>query len=234
MSKSTKYPAYSGGGVNINGTNIASTSRSGNTVNSDYQMSNLQKKYYNALQSNMAGTLNNLFEISDPQQKEWQNQLNAMQEVGLQNINDIYTPIQNNLKNDIASRFGNLNNSIFMDNLSNITNSKSKAIADLTNSILLAQNDLYNQEIQNRLNVLSLLDSLNNSLNSNILSYLGLANSNANSGNQYNQAAYQAALQQQGNNTWGQLARLGGSALSTYFGGPAAGAAFSGITSSIR
>ncbi len=230
MSKTSKYPSYSGGGVNINGFNTASTSRSGNSVNSTFKMTDTQKKYYNTLQSGMNSVLKNLFEISDPQRKEWQNQLNAMQETGLQNIYDIYTPLQNNLKNDIASRFGNLDNSVFMDNLSAITNNKSKAVAELTNNLLLAQNDLYNQELQKRLNVLSLLDSLNNSLNNNILSYLGLANSNANSGNQYNQAAYQASLQ--GSSPWTNLAKIGSTALATYYGGPAGGAAASKLTSS--
>ena len=210
MGKSSKYPSYSGGTVNINGNNIARTSRSGNSVNSDFYMNDTQKKIYNSIQDNMAGVLDNLFTISDPQRAEWKNQLSALKNVGMQSINDIYTPLQNNLKNDIASRFGNLDNSVFLDNLNSITNNKSRAIADLSNNLALAQNDLYNQEIQNRINLLNLLDGLNNSLHSNILSYLGLANQNANSGNQYNQAAYQA------NNSLsllGQIARQGSASL---------------------
>ena len=211
MGKSTKYPSYSGGAVNINGMNVARTSKSDNTVNSNFTMSDVQKNIYDSIQNNMSGVLSNLFAISDPQRKEWQAQLDTMRNVGIQNINDIYTPIQNNLKNDIASRFGNLDNSVFLDNLSAITNNKSKAIADLANNILLAQSDLYNQEIQNRMNVLSLLDGLNNSINGNILGYLGLAYQNANSGNQYNQAAYSAATRQ--NSGLGSLSKLGLAAL---------------------
>ena len=160
-----------------------------------------------------------------------------MQNVGMQNINDIYTPIQTNLRNDIASRFGNLDNSIFLDNLNAITNNKSKAIADLSNSLMLAQNDLYNREIQNRMNMLGLLDGLNNSMNGNILSFLGLANQNSSLGNQYNNAAYQAALQAQGNSWQNQLARLGSSALATYgmaTGNPAAVALAGGINTYMR
>ena len=215
MSKTSKYPSYSGGAVNINGRNTARTYRKGNTVNSSYNMDETQKQIYNSIQDNMSGVLDNLFTITDPQRVEWQNLLNAMQNVGMQNINDIYTPLQDSLKNDIASRFGNLDNSIFLDKLGVITNNKSKAIADLTNNLLLAQNDLYNQEIQNRMNVLSLLDGLNNSLNNNIRSYLGLANQNANSGNQYNQAAYQANAYN-GSGIYGLLSRLGTSTLGKY------------------
>lgn len=214
MGKASKYPSYSGGAVNINGTNVARTSKSGNTVNSDFNMDKTQKQIYDSIQNNMSGVLNDLFTVSAPQRQEWQNQLNAMKNLGIDNINNIYTPLQNNLKNDIASRFGNLNNSVFLDKLNAITGNKSKAIADLSNNLALAQSDLYNQEIQNRINVLSLLDSLNNSINSNILSYLGLANQNANSGNQYNQAKYQATASQ--GNMLGQIAKLYAAGLATY------------------
>ena len=238
MGKTTvKYPSFSNGTVNINGQNIAKTSRSNNSVNSDFTMSDTQKRIYDSVQNNMADVLGNLFTISDPQRKEWQSTLDAMQNVGMQNINDIYTPIQTNLRNDIASRFGNLDNSIFLDNLNAITNNKSKAIADLSNSLMLAQNDLYNREIQNRMNMLGLLDGLNNSMNGNILNFLGLANQNSSLGNQYNNAAYQAALQAQGNSWQNQLARLGSSALATYgmaTGNPAAVALAGGINTYMR
>ncbi len=199
MGKSSKYPSYSGGKVNINGTNVSKTSRSGNSVNSDYTMNSNEKKIYNSVQNNMANVLQDLFTISAPERTEWQNQLSAMKNVGIQKINDIFNPLQISLKNDVASRFGNLDNSVFLDRLSSITDSKSKAVADLSNNLALAQNDLYNQEIQNRLNLLALLDGLNNSINNNILSYLGLANQNSNSGNQYNNLAYKANSYNQGN-----------------------------------
>lgn len=211
MSKTTSYPAYSGGSVNINGSNVAKTARVGNTINSNYNMNENENKIYNSVQTNMADLLDNLFTISDPQRTEWQNQLAAMKDVGLQNINDIYTPIQNSLKNDIASRFGNLDNSVFLDKLGAVTTNKSKAVAEFANNLLLSQNDLYSQEIQNRINMLSLLNNLNNSINGNILSYLGLANQNANSGNQYNQNAYQASTAGQGN----LLSRLASSVFSS-------------------
>lgn len=214
MGKASKYPAYSGGAVNINGFNVAKTSKKGNSVNSDYYMDKTQKQIYNSIQNNMADVLTNLFSISDAQRQEWNNQLSAMKNVGISNINNIYTPLQNNLKNDVASRFGNLDNSVFLDKLNAITNNKSQAIADLSNNLALAQSDLYNQEIQNRINLLNLLDNLNNSINSNILSSLGLANQNSNFGNQYNQARYQATASQ--GNMLSQIAKLYATGLATH------------------
>ena len=210
-SSGAKYPSYSGGAININGKNVAKISKNGNSINSDYYMGETEKKIYDSIQDNMSERLNSLLDISDPLREQWQNQLNAMQNTGIQNINDIYTPLQNNLKNDIASRFGNLDNSIFLDKLGAITNDKSKAMADLTNNLLTAQNDLYKQEILNRINVLALLDNLNNSINANILNYLEMAGQNANSGNQHNQASYQASMQR--NNYQNPFAKLGVSAL---------------------
>ena len=87
------------------------------------------------------------------------------------------------------------------------------------------------------MNMLGLLDGLNNSMNGNILSFLGLANQNSSLGNQYNNAAYQAALQAQGNSWQNQLARLGSSALATYgmaTGNPAAVALAGGINTYMR
>ena len=61
MSKTSKYPSYSGGAVNINGRNTARTYRKGNTVNSSYNMDETQKQIYNSIQDNMSGVLDNLF-----------------------------------------------------------------------------------------------------------------------------------------------------------------------------
>ena len=134
MGKTTKYPSYSGGAVNIYGNNVASTSKNGNTINSNFYMDKTQEDIYNSIQDNMAGVLKDLFTISDPQRTEWQNQLSAIKNIGMDNINSIYTPLQNSLKNDIASRFGNLDNSVFLDKLNAITDNKSRAIADLSNT----------------------------------------------------------------------------------------------------
>ncbi len=190
--KSKKYPEYSSGSVTINGRTVATTTRdkNNNVVSSSYNMSDAEKKLYNSIQSGLNSSINNLFNISDAQRKEWNNQIDALKNQGISEINSIYTPMETNLRNDVARRFGNLDNSVFLDNLNNITDKKSKAVADLSNDLLSAQNLLYNQELQNRMNTISLLNNLNTSMNNNILSYTGLANTNANSGNSYNNSAF--------------------------------------------
>ena len=198
-SKKVSYPSYSGGSVRINGTDIASVDKSGNKIHSNYNMSDAEARMYNSLQNNMASSMENLFSISDNERKQWQNELDALQKQGIQNINNSYTPMERNLKNDIASRFGNLDNSIFLNNLKNITNNKAQAVATLSDNLAAKQSNLYTQEIQNRMNLLNLLNGINSSINNRIIQYLNIANGNAASGSQYNQNAYNAAQNQSSN-----------------------------------
>lgn len=211
MGKKSKAPAFSGGNVVVNGQTKAYTQKVGNDVVSNYNMSDVEKNIYDSVLDNMDSSLSNLFEISSPQRQEWNNRLNAMKQEGISNINDIYTPMENNLKNDIASRFGNLDNSSFLNNLKKITDNKSKAVAQLSNDLALMQNDLYTNELQNRINTISFLSGLNTSFNDNMLNYMGLANQNSSVGNSYNQMAYNnnMANRQFMGNLFSQAAQLG-------------------------
>lgn len=192
MGKSSKYPAYSSGSISVNGQTKATAQRDskGNLVSSNYNMSDSEKNIYNSVQDNLYSSLGNLFTITDSDKQAWNSQLNAMKSKGLQTIDETYTPMETNLKNDIASRFGNYDNSVFLNNLNTITNKKAQAYADLSNNLLTEQNNLYSEELQNRINTITLLSNLNTALNDNILNYTNMANSNAESGNSYNNNAY--------------------------------------------
>ena len=145
MGKKSKYPKYATGSVDINGQNVSSAQRNkNNTVSSSYSMNNTEKGIYDGIQSNLAASLQNLFSISDEKQKQWDEQMNSYKQSGIQEIENIYAPMQTALKNDIAARFGNFDNSIFMDNLNNITENKAQAVANLSESLLQKQDDLSN------------------------------------------------------------------------------------------
>lgn len=200
MGKTSKYPGYATGSVEINGNQVATSAKTGkNTFSSSYNMTGGEKSIYDGIQSNLDTTLQDLFSISDAKQEQWNQTLDTYKEKGIKQINDIYDPMQNALKNDIASRFGNLDNSIFMDNLSNITENKAQAVADLSDSLIMKQNDLYSTEMANRMNYISLLSGLYSNFNSQMMNYMQLANANTASGNNYNQLAYQANQQ---NSVW--------------------------------
>ena len=197
MGKKSKAPSYSSGSVVVNGRTVATSNKSGNNISTHYNMSDAEKNIFNSIQQGMNSGLTNLFNISDTERKQWDNQLNAPKEQGIENINSIYSPMENSLKNDIASRFGNLDNSVFLDKLNAITNNKAKAVASLSNNLAATQNDLYTEELNNRMNTLSLLNNINTALNNNILNYTNAAAANSAAGNSYNQA-----MMQQNSSNW--------------------------------
>lgn len=192
MSKKSKYPSYSAGTVTVNGNTVSTSSKKKNNVTSSYNMSDVEKSIYDGIQDNLASSLANLYTISDEKQKQWNDELDAYKKAGMEEIESIYTPMVNDLRDNIAARFGNLDNSIFMDNLNTITDKQSEAVADLSESLLTKQDELYNEEMRNRMNYITLLSNLNTAMNNNILSYMQMAQSNSASGNNYNKNAYQA------------------------------------------
>ena len=195
MGKSSKYPSYSSGTVTLNGNTVASTSKKGNTVNSTYNMPETEKNIYDYAQNSFLTSLPQINVFSNDTRKDINSQLEAYKNRGVQTINDIYDPIMDDLKNDVASRFGNLNNSIFMDNLNDIEENRAAAISDLAQDIEAQRSSLYNNELTQRYNYLNFLNDIQNQINNNALNYMGLSQSNSPSGNSYNQNAYNANLQ---------------------------------------
>ena len=189
MGKSSK-PAYSGGVVTINGEEKASQYKSGNNIYSNYNMSDTEKQIYDYAQNSFLENLPKINTFSEETQKNLQNQLNAYTQKGIDTINDIYTPMLNDMKTDIASRFGNFDNSIFMNNLNSIESNRSDAINSLSQDILAKQNELINDELNRRYNYMDFLSGVQNQTVGNILSFLQQASNNSNSGNSYNNSNY--------------------------------------------
>ena len=105
-----------------------------------------------------------------------------------------------------------------MNNLSSITDNKAQAVADLSDNILSKQSDLYNTELANRMNYVNTLNNLYNGFNNNILNYMQFALKNSESGNNYNDRAYKAKIQQQQIflNTLDAIANLGTQGINGY------------------
>lgn len=188
MSKTTK-PAYANGSFSINGKTKATTYKDGNTVKSNYNMNNYEKSVYDYAQKTLSQILPQLNTFSPETLNGIQSQLNAYQNQGEKSINNIYTPILNNLKNDIASRFGNIDNSMFLDKLNKIENSKADAISQLAESLLSKRNELVNNELTNRYNLVNLLNSLQNQYNNNAMNSISTVLNVANSAKGYNSSS---------------------------------------------
>lgn len=117
------------------------------------------------------------------------------------------------LKTDVASRFGNFDNSVFMDNLNAIESNRAYAISNLAQDITAKRSELINNELSQRYTYLNFLQDIQNQTNSNILNFANSSQANSNSGNSYNAQAY-AAKQSSGGGL-GSYANLASGLLST-------------------
>lgn len=182
MSKTTNYSVPATNGTySINGVKKATTRNNGYSVSGNYSMNEYEKALYDYAQKTLADIVPNVNTFSADTMNNIQEQLNAYQNQGEKTINNLYTPLLNNLKNDIASRFGNLDNSMFLNNLNKIENVRSNAVAQLAENLLLKRNELVNNELANRYNFINLLNNLQNQGNSNALNTLSAALNLANS-----------------------------------------------------
>lgn len=164
--------------LSINGDEIASANISGGKISTNYNMSQDEENLLSYTNKNLLSGLENINVFSDELQKSIQNQVDAYTRQGINTINSTYTPMLRELKSDIASRFGNLDNSVFLDNLNEIEKNRSNALETLTENILAKQSELYETEMNNRYNYLEQLSTINQNLYSNMLNFLKLASSN--------------------------------------------------------
>lgn len=185
MGKKSK-PSYSTGTVQINGQTKAVTSKSGNNVTTNYIMSNDEKRAYDYAQKSFADNLSTVNVFDKDTRNSINQQLQAYAQQGTKAINDIYTPMIEDTKNDIAKRFGNFDNSSFLNSLNSIESNRADAISTLGQDLVLMKNDLTNDELSRRYNYLSFLDGYVSNINSNALSYGSSAQANSNSGTAYN------------------------------------------------
>lgn len=206
MGKSSKYPSYSTGTVNVNGQTKATTYKKGNNVITNYNMSDAEKQAYDYAQNSFANTLPSVNVFDESTQKNLQSQLDAYTLQGQKIINNVYTPMLNDLKTDIASRFGNLDNSVFMDNLSSIEQNRADAVNNLAQDVTAKRSELINNELSQRYSYLSFLQDIQNQTNSNILSFASSSQTNSNSGNNYNAQAYSANKSSNGLGAYSNLA----------------------------
>jgi hypothetical protein len=212
MGKSSKYPSYSTGTITVNGNTVASTSKKGNTVTSNYNMTDAEKKIYDYAQNSLASSLPYVNVFDKNTQKNIQSQLNAYTANGQKLLNNIYTPMLKELKTDIASRFGNFDNSVFMDNLNSIESNRAEAMSNLAQDITAKRDELVNNELAQRYTYLNFLQDLQNQTNSNILNYISGSQNNSSSGNSYNANAY--AANQSSSSGFGSYANLASGVLS--------------------
>lgn len=198
MSKvsSIDYPSFTGGQVSVNGQPVASASLSNGVINSNYNMTDAEKYIYGYAQNTLADILPQLNIFSPETLNSLQTQVDAYTNKGVNTINNIYNPMVKTLQNDIASRFGNFDNSVFMDNLKSIESKRSDAVSSFAQDIMAKRNELIKDELSNRYVYADFLNQIQNQTVNNILSYISTALSSSSSGNSYGNNLYNALYKQ--------------------------------------
>lgn len=179
----SKSPQIVGGNISINGQSKANTNYQNGQLVTNYNMSPLEEQTLNYTQSQILNNLENINVFSPKTMDNIYKELNAYKLQGMNDINETYTPIIQELQENIASRFGNLDNSVFMDNLNSIESKRADAISDLATNLQSKQSSLINNELSNRYNYLNYLSNLQNSINNNMLNTI---NASRNSTQVYN------------------------------------------------
>lgn len=201
-SSGTTQPTFSNSVVKVNGQDAAKTYKNGNYIVSEYyqtpEQSAAQAKY-----SSLLGDAIDSINTFSPEYYSQKSQiLAAQQKQGEQTINDTYTPMINSLKNDVASRFGTLNTSSFLDGLNDIEKNRSSAVGQLAGDMLLNSSALDSQELNNKYNYASLLSGLQNSSLEDVYNMLGLSRLSSDLLNSYNLANYNNAASQASSIDW--------------------------------
>lgn len=190
------YPSYTSGQVSINNTPIATASLQEGMVRTNYKMSEKEKQMYDYAQTTLAGLLPQVNTFLPETIQALQSQIDAYTAQGAKTIENMYSPMLKNLQNDIASRFGNFDNSMFMDNLNNIESKRSDAVSAFAQDVMAKSSDLVNNELANRYSYIDLLNGIQNQPLQNALNYINTALGVSSNANSYNNNLYNALYKQ--------------------------------------
>ena len=181
MTKSKNNYVNPSGSLSISGGPTA-TYKKGNTT---YTLTEDQQKAFDYAQKSFAEQLSNINVFSKDTQKQLNNQVNAYKQNALKELDALYAPMIKNVREDSAKRFGNLDNSVFMNNLYAVESNRADAMNNLAQDVTAKQNELINEELANRYNYLNFINNYQNQILNNALNLAGLANSSANLNGQY-------------------------------------------------
>lgn len=174
----------------FNGTPMSTVRRDGDSVTLSYNMTPTQAETYEFSEKEVLENLPNINTFLPETLNAFSKELEAYQNAGLKTINNTYKSDETELKNNIASRFGNIDNSSFLEGLEKINNTKADSVAKLAENIAIKNSELFDDELQRRYNYLNLLLDYQNNQYANAISALGLSQDslklNNSSSNNYN------------------------------------------------
>jgi len=193
MSKvsSVNYPNYSSSAVSLGGSS-ASTGVQNGILTSDYNMSGDESDIYNYALNTLANILPQLNTFDPNTLSSIQSSVDAYKNSGLNTINQAYNSSLKNIENDAVSRFGNLDNSAFVDNLNNVESERANAVSSFAQDVLAQQSQLESDELTKRYALADFLNGIANNTYDNALKTISTALGSSSSANNYNDDLYNA------------------------------------------
>lgn len=161
MSKTKKSTTVATTNINGSPKLTTVTDKHGNQT-TNYNMSEWEKLAYDYAEKEFAENLKNINVFSQETIDSLNKQIDAYKQNGIKKIDEIYSPMLKNLQNDVASRFGNLDNSIFLDKLSEIEEKRADSVSALTQDITAKESELISDELMKRYNYLNFLNGYQN------------------------------------------------------------------------
>ena len=158
MSKTSKNNSWSRT-ISLNGApKIHSVVDENGNIASNYTMSPWEKLAYEYAEREFAENIDDINVFSEKTLNSLNEQIDAYTKSGIAKIDEIYTPMIKNLQNDIASRFGSLDNSIFLDKLNSLEDKRAKSVAALSEDIKAKESELIDEELDRRYDYLNFLN----------------------------------------------------------------------------
>jgi len=176
-----KHPSYAYGELRYGDALLGKTYRdpqTGNLVN-QYTPDPFEEQRRALVQSKMNDIISNFGTVSPSKASMYDALEKNFITDATQKYMQEYLPTVQSLKEDIASRFGTLNSSNFLDRLDSLENNKSNAFADIINKGLSYKNELINQDESSRLNQLKALSAILSQDNGNLIDALNVPMSSA-------------------------------------------------------
>lgn len=202
MSKvsSADYPPYTGSSISVGGS-TATTGVKDDILTSNYNMSENEAAIYDYALSTLANILPLVNTFDTNTLSSLQSEVDAYKQAGISDINDLYNSSLSNLENDAASRFGNLDNSIFTNSLNKLESERADAVSSFAQSVLAKQSELKSDELSQRYTLIKLLSGLSNDIYSNALNAISTALSGSSSATNYNTDLYNALANMSNSNS---------------------------------
>lgn len=196
MGKTTKldYPSSSISSISVNGLPLIATSTNGEAISADYYFSPTQTAINNYVEGSLLSNLPNINTLSVGATENIDKQIQAYLNSGVETIKDVYSPMIRDLEKDVAKRFGNLDNSVFVDNLSDLEHSRAKAINALAQDIEAQRSNLVKGALDNQYDYLNFLADYQNQVYNNMLNTLELNQSTLSLNTEYLSELYDTLI----------------------------------------